>query len=444
MLSDQQRENSNETLYVDISNLNLNKLKRISSELDINNIQCSDSSPIYDIDPSHKIVAIGDIHGDLTSLLIILFGAELINNNLEWVGENTFLVFTGDLLDNYRDKDNIVIKQHPADEITIISFLADLNQQALKTDGRVLLCLGNHELLNIVNNYYGYVSKPTINYFNQHLDSRKTQFSENSLLRQKLSCLFEPFILINNKYFFSHAGLTIQFIQDLYTNYRDKLNMRDKLIEFSRDIKNIVRGINNKKTNWIIKKHINNDDNSSFFWTRQYGVKNRGCEIFSEAARLLGLEDLILIKGHDYQDYGIIEESCNNNIYLIDTQISRSFLEKNETNNEKLISDNMNYLEIKYDKFSMINVKLTQPEIIYKEKIDEFNFYKSPEPKSLLSKVKDKTGLIISGISNAVYNVIPKNPYSRKVEHEDGTTYYDDNDVPHDAMGRVLFGGLKK
>ena len=23
-------------------------------------------------------------------------------------------------------------------------------------------------------------------------------------------------------------------------------------------------------------------------------------------------------------------------------------------------------------------------------------------------------------------------------------SYYDDNDVPHDAMGRVLFGGLKK
>ena len=55
------------TLSIDISNLNLNKLKRISSKLDIDNIQCdvTNSSAIYDIDDSHKIIAIGDIHGDL-------------------------------------------------------------------------------------------------------------------------------------------------------------------------------------------------------------------------------------------------------------------------------------------------------------------------------------------------------------------------------------------
>jgi hypothetical protein len=262
MSSHEERENSNKTLYVDISSLNFNNLKRISSQLDINKIQCNgiDSSPIYDIDASHKIIAIGDIHGDLTSLLVILFGAQLINNNLEWVGGNTFLVFTGDLLDNYRNKYFIdSIKQHPADEITIISFLADLNQQALQTQGRVLLCLGNHELLNIVN-YYVYVSEPTNNYFRQHLYSREKQFTANSILRHKLACLFEPFILINNKYFFCHAGLTIGFIQDLNKNYPDKSNMRDKLIEFSRDIKNIVQGVNNPSKKWILNNHINNED----------------------------------------------------------------------------------------------------------------------------------------------------------------------------------------
>ena len=451
MSSDQEMGNSNKTLYVDISNLNFSNLKRISSQLDIDKIQCNgiDPSPIYDIDASHKIVAIGDIHGDLTSLLVILFGAQLINNNLEWAGGNTFLVFTGDLLDNYRDETCIdSIKQHPADEITIISFLADLNHQALQTQGRVLLCLGNHELLNIVDKYYAYVSEPTQDYFRQHLYSREKQFKANSILRHKLSCLFEPFILINNKYFFCHAGLTKEFILDLKTNYPD-ISMRDKLIEFSRDIKNIVQGIDNPSKTWIIKKHIKNDKNDSLFWTRQYRTKNEGCDIFTEVAELLEIKNLILIKGHDSQSDHIIKESCDKNIYLIDTEISRSFLDNKETNQEKLISDNMNYLEIKNDIFSIISVKLTNPEIIYKEKIEEFNFYNKPASKSLISKVKDKTGMIVTGVTNALYNALPANPFKRnplhyEVEHEDGTTYYDENDVPHDASGRVLFGGLYK
>ena len=61
------------------------------------------------------------------------------------------------------------MKQHPADEITIISFLADLNTQALKTRGRVLLCLGNHELINIIENRFVYVSEPTKKYFNDNI-----------------------------------------------------------------------------------------------------------------------------------------------------------------------------------------------------------------------------------------------------------------------------------
>ena len=84
------------------------------------------------------------------------------------------------------------------------------------------------------------------------------------------------------------------------------------------------------------------------------------------------MSNLILIKGHDTQDN--IVESCNKRIYIIDTTISRSFLDKNKKNSEKLISDNMNYLEIQNDIFSMISVKLASSEKIYKEKIEQFIF----------------------------------------------------------------------
>lgn len=368
-------------LRIDISNLNFSKLKRISNQNDIDTIQCNVEdhvSPIYTIDENQKIVAVGDIHGDLTSLLVILFGAELINNDLEWIGENTFLIFTGDFLDDYRTKDYIdFIKQHPADEITIISFLADLNTQALLTRGRVLLCLGNHELINIIENRFVYVSEPTQEYFRKYLTSRVEQFRPDSILRQKLSCLVEPFILINNKYFFCHAGPSPKFIEDLNLHYQK--GVIENLSEFSRDIKNIIKLGCNVDNQWIME-HMIRGHEGSFFWTRYYSEKDQNCSIFDNFSKLLGLPNLILIKGHDTQDNNIIE-SCNKKIYLIDTAISRSFLKKNKKNKEKLISDKLNYLEIKNDIFSKISVKLTQPETIYKEKLEEF-IYNETNPDS--------------------------------------------------------------
>jgi hypothetical protein len=370
----------NVDLRIDISNLNFSNLKRISNQNDIDTIQCNVEdhvSPIYSIDENQKIVAVGDIHGDLTSLLVILFGAQLINNDLEWVGENTFLIFTGDLLDDYRTKDQIdFMKQHPADEITIISFLADLNTQALKTRGRVLLCLGNHELINIIENRFVYVSEPTKKYFNDYLSSRDEQFRPNSILRQKLSCLFEPFILINNKYFFCHAGPSPKFIEDLNLHYQK--DIMENLIEFSKDIKNIIESGYNSINEWI-REHIIRGHEASFFWNRYYSEKDQGCSIFDNFSKLLGLNNLILIKGHDTQD--IIKESCNKKIYLIDTMISRSFLDKNKKNKEKLISDNMNYLQIKNDIFTIISVKLNKSQTIYKEKIEAF-IYNETNPQS--------------------------------------------------------------
>ena len=363
----------NVDLHIDISNLNFNKLKRISNQDDIDNIQCNIEehiSPIYTIGDNQKIIAIGDIHGDLTSLLVILFGAQLINNDLEWIGENTFLVFTGDLLDDYRSSSNIdFMKQHPADEITILSFLADLNAQAVKSRGRVLLCLGNHELINIIENRFVYVSEPTKKYFTSYLRSREEQFRPNSMLRQKLSCLFEPFILINNKYFFCHAGPTIKFIEDLNQHYQK--GIMESLLEFSYDIKNIIKLGCSTDNQWIME-HMMRGHEESFFWTRYYSNKDENCSIFNNVSKLLGLDNLILIKGHDIQDDHKITESCKKKIYLIDTIISRSFLNKTKKNKEKLISDNMNYLEIQNDIFSIISVKLNKSEKVYKEKLESF------------------------------------------------------------------------
>ena len=68
-----------------------------------------------------RIVAIGDIHGDFESLIYLLYTAKLINNELKWIGGDTFVVQTGDIFDDKRPEFPEEYKPHePYDELLII------------------------------------------------------------------------------------------------------------------------------------------------------------------------------------------------------------------------------------------------------------------------------------------------------------------------------------
>jgi hypothetical protein len=238
-------------------------------------------------------------------------------------------------------------------------------------------------------------------FFDDNLNSRRHQFEPNSMLRQKLSCLFEPFVLINKKYFFCHAGVTPEFINELNYQYVGD-NILEKFEFFSNDIKNIVRYGEKSPKSWIYNHmmYSGQDAGFEFFWTRYYGHKDQGCHIFNDVTHLLGLPDLILIKGHDMQQDNTIKESCNKKIYLIDTGISRSF----QPSGNKLISDNMNFLEIYNNTFSSISLFVDKSqENIYIEKLEEFSKYTIPHRPSLL----EKSGIIIKSLGKRLTQYLP-------------------------------------
>jgi len=84
-----------------------------------------------------RIVAIGDVHGDLEQFLSVLRSAGLVNEKRKWAGGKTHLVQTGDIPDRGPDTRKIM------------DLLMDLEQQAKKAGGRVHCLLGNHEAMNI-------------------------------------------------------------------------------------------------------------------------------------------------------------------------------------------------------------------------------------------------------------------------------------------------------
>jgi len=88
-----------------------------------------------------RVVAIGDIHGDLGGARAALRAAGAINVSDSWIGGDLVIVQTGDVLDRGDD------------EKDILELLARLDDEARKQGGAVIQLIGNHELMNAAHDY---------------------------------------------------------------------------------------------------------------------------------------------------------------------------------------------------------------------------------------------------------------------------------------------------
>ena len=85
-----------------------------------------------------RIVAIGDLHGDLSASLRILRMAGLVDaSSHRWAGGDSVLVQLGDVLDR------------GTEEPEVWSLLQSLRREAPQAGGAVHVLLGNHEILNV-------------------------------------------------------------------------------------------------------------------------------------------------------------------------------------------------------------------------------------------------------------------------------------------------------
>lgn len=82
------------------------------------------------------VYAMGDVHGDRDTMVHLLTAAKLARadgDTIRWTGGNSVLVCTGDLIDKFN---------HSMD---VIATLRDLQKQAERAGGRVIVTMGNHE-----------------------------------------------------------------------------------------------------------------------------------------------------------------------------------------------------------------------------------------------------------------------------------------------------------
>jgi Calcineurin-like phosphoesterase len=84
-----------------------------------------------------RIVAVGDVHGDVAAFKGILVEAGVLDSSGAWAGGETVLVQVGDLIDRGPSMRGA------------LDFVMELEQAAAKHGGRVVSLLGNHEVLNL-------------------------------------------------------------------------------------------------------------------------------------------------------------------------------------------------------------------------------------------------------------------------------------------------------
>ena len=97
-------------------------------------------TPAYAAQPN-RIVAVGDLHGDFQAWQTIARAAGLIDPAGHWAGGKTTLVQLGDITDRQPDS------------LLIVRSLQELQSEAPRSGGRVIVVLGNHEAMNLLGDF---------------------------------------------------------------------------------------------------------------------------------------------------------------------------------------------------------------------------------------------------------------------------------------------------
>lgn len=95
----------------------------------------------WDVRPApRRIVAIGDLHGDLRAFGAIARECGLVNERGSWCGGDTHLVLMGDLMGGARSR-------------LLLRAVMRLEHEARRAGGRVHTLLGNHDLLPVAGRF---------------------------------------------------------------------------------------------------------------------------------------------------------------------------------------------------------------------------------------------------------------------------------------------------
>ncbi len=137
--------------------------------------------PAMGANASARLLAVGDIHGDFDALVAILQESGVIDHQYLWTGGNATLVQTGDILD-----------RGPIDRL-VMDLLMDLEKVAPKSDGRFIVLLGNHEVMNLMGDLRYVAPQTYLSFADDKSEKRRQEAYQDyvKLLKRRAQALDE-------------------------------------------------------------------------------------------------------------------------------------------------------------------------------------------------------------------------------------------------------------
>ncbi len=250
-----------------------------------------------------RIIALGDVHGDLKAMRLILRQSGVVDQDDRWVAGNLVFVQTGDVLDRGKD------------DLSCLNLLRDLQKQAPRHGGRVVLLNGNHEVMNVQGDMR-YVQDEAFGLLKNvdGIDEHSSQVSAYPIRERSRRAAMMPggiyarrlanqdIVAIVGDTLFVHAGLLPRHV-------------RFGLGRLNAEARGWMAG-KSPSPKWLHKV-------SSPVWTRIYSREDKWvCTQLEQTLTAAGAKRMVV--GHTVQRRGITS-GCNGKIWRIDVGMSASY-----------------------------------------------------------------------------------------------------------------------
>jgi hypothetical protein len=311
-------------------------------------IETKHGSGIFKIDNQNKnIYVIGDIHGDYQVFIHCLVDlcksctvtklfkdTENKYDNREFISWNNkcndVVIFCGDIIHRKRFPDHVLDDE--CSDVFMLETLLRLKEEAIKNKGNIIIILGNHEIMNIL--------QPCDKSYTSDMNIKKNiEYFENKENINKLISNSYAWIKINDA-LIAHGGLCSNYLDYLKDNYIEKNG--DELIEFiNKNFRRYFINFDYKKYDnkdisyfLFIDYDFNNKKKHNLFWCREWGYDTINCDEFKNILDKIKCNKMIIAhcpqflspckpKMINFECFN--KESKDYNLARVDLGMSRSF-----------------------------------------------------------------------------------------------------------------------